>query len=100
VVGTFVKGKTENFVSPIDEKFLYNIVIARSEARDAKDGDVVNVEIKTPPISGRPPSGRIIDVLGRPEDPGVDLEIIIRKHWLPHLFSEAASFEAESIPDE
>src|SRR4030095_9774678 len=99
-VGTFVKGQTENFVSPIDEKFLYNIVIARSEALDAKDGDVVNVEITTPPISGRPPSGLLVEVLGRPEDPGVDLEIIIRKHRLPHLFSEAALLEAESIPDE
>jgi ribonuclease R len=100
VVGTFVKSKIENFVSPIDERFLYNIVIARSEAIDAKDGDVVNVEITKPPVAGRPPSGRIVEVLGRPEDPGVDLEIIIRKHRLPHVFSEAASLEAESIPDE
>ena len=100
VVGTFVKSKTENFVSPIDEKFLYKIVIARSEAIDPKDGDVVNVEITKPPVAGRPPSGRIVEVLGRPDDPGVDLEIIIRKHRLPHVFSEAALLEAESIPDE
>src|SRR5262249_10121478 len=70
VVGTFVKLKNESFVSPIDEKFLYNIVIPGSGALESKDGDVVNVEITTPPISGRPPGGRIIEILGRPEDPG------------------------------
>ena len=100
VVGTFVKLKTESFVSPIDEKFLYNIVVARLGSLEAKDGDVVNVEITTPPISGHRPSGRIIEILGRPEDPGVDVEIIIRKHRLSHAFSEAALREAESIAGE
>jgi ribonuclease R len=100
VVGTFVKLKSEGFVSPIDDRFLYNIVIAPSGSLDVNDGDVVNVEITTPPISGRPPSGRIIEVLGRPEDPGIDVEIIIRKHRLPHVFPKAALLEAESIQDE
>ena len=100
VVGTFVKLKTESFVSPTDDRFLYNIVIPRSGSLEAKDGDVVNVEISTPPIAGRPPLGRIIEILGRPEDPGIDIEIVIRKHRLPHVFSEAALREAESIPSE
>ena len=100
VVGTFVKLKTESFVSPIDERFLYNIVVPRLGSLEAKDGDVVNVEITTPPISGHPPSGRIIEILGRPEDPGIDVEIIIRKHRLPYAFSEAALREAESIAGE
>ncbi|HKA17522.1 MAG TPA: ribonuclease R [Blastocatellia bacterium] len=100
VVGTFVKLKSESFVSPIDERFLYNIVIPRSGSLQAKDGDAVNVEITTPPVAGRPPSGKIIEILGRPEDPGIDVEIIIRKHRLPHTFSDAALSEAESIPNE
>jgi len=100
VVGTFVKLKSENFVSPIDERFLYEIVIPRSETLGARDGDIVNVEITTPPISGRPPSGRIIEILGVPEDAGIDIEIIIRKYRLPYVFSEPALREAESIPDE
>ena len=100
VVGTFVKLKTESFVSPIDERFLYNIVVPRLGSPEAKDGDVVNVEITTPPISGHPPSGRIIEILGRPEKPGIDVEIIIRKHRLPYAFSEAALREAESIAGE
>jgi ribonuclease R len=97
VIGTFVKLKSESFASPIDERFLYEISIARSDTLDANDGDVVNVEITRPPIAGRPPWGRVIEVLGRPEQPGIDVEIIIRKHHLPHVFPEAALAEAEAI---
>jgi len=100
VVGTFIKLKSESFVAPIDDRFIYEIVIPRSGSLGASDGDVVNAEITTPPISGRPPAGRIIEILGRPEDPGIDVEIIIRKHRLPHSFPEAALSEAESIPDD
>lgn len=100
IIGTFVKLKAESVVSPIDEKFLYNISIARSDTLNASDGDVVNVEITRPPIAGRPPAGRVIEVLGQLEDPGIDIEIIIRKHRLPYVFSEAALAEAEHIRGE
>jgi ribonuclease R len=99
VVGTFVKHKPQSFVSPIDERFLYEINIAKSDALVASDGDVVNVEIVSPPIAGRPPWGRVIEVLGRAEQPGIDIEIIIRKHQLRHVFPDAALAEAEAITD-
>jgi ribonuclease R len=99
VIGTFVRLKSEGFVSPIDERFLYEISIPPSETLSASDGDIVTVEITRPPIAGRPPWGRVIEVLGRPEQPGIDVEIIIRKHHLPHVFAAAALAEAEAIPD-
>jgi ribonuclease R len=99
VVGRFIKLTTESFVSPIDEKFLYEISVAPSETLGANDGDIVNVEISRFPIAGRPPWGRVIEILGREETPGVDIEIIIRKHHLPHVFSESALAEAERISD-
>ena len=100
VVGTFVKLKSESFASPIDERFLYEISIARADSLDAKDGDIVNVEITRPPVAGRRPWGRVIEVLGRPDQPGIDVEIIIRKHHLPHVFPEGALAEAEAINDD
>src|SRR6185369_112706 len=100
LIGKFVKLKAESIVSPIDERFLYDISIARSETLNASDGDVVNVEITRPPIAGRPPLGRVIEVLGRPEDAGMDIEIIIRKHRLPFVFSSAALAEAERVNEE
>ncbi|HEX8872056.1 MAG TPA: RNB domain-containing ribonuclease [Candidatus Acidoferrum sp.] len=51
------------------------------------DGAVVNVELLRYPRGGTAPSGRVIEILGRPGDLGVDTEIIIRKHHLPHSFS-------------
>ncbi|HKG20796.1 MAG TPA: RNB domain-containing ribonuclease, partial [Blastocatellia bacterium] len=97
VVGRFIKLTKESFVSPLDEKFLHEISIPPGDTLGAADGDVVNVEITRPPIAGRPPLGRVVEVLGRSDSPGIDLEIIIRKHHLPHVFPEPALSEAESI---
>jgi ribonuclease R len=51
------------------------------------DGAVVNVELLHYPRGGAAPVGRVIEILGRPGDLGVDTEIIIRKHHLPHTFT-------------
>jgi ribonuclease R len=98
VVGRFVKLTTESFVSPIDEKFLYEISVAPSDTLGATDGDIVNVEISRFPIAGRPPWGRVVEILGREDTPGVDVEIIIRKHHLPHIFPDSVVAEAGKIP--
>ncbi|HEY9232060.1 MAG TPA: hypothetical protein VIS78_07930, partial [Blastocatellia bacterium] len=89
VVGRFIRLPAESFVSPIDERFLYEVSVAPVDAMGARDGDMVNVEITRPPIAGRPPWGRVVEVLGQPDTPGIDIEIIVRKHRLPHDFSEA-----------
>ena len=52
------------------------------------DGAVVNVELLHYPRGGAAPVGRVIEILGRPGDLGVDTEIIIRKHHLPHTFTQ------------
>jgi len=61
------------------------------------DGAVVNVELIRYPRSGTAPSGRVIELLGRPGDLGVDTEIIIRKHHLPHAFPREVLSEAERL---
>jgi ribonuclease R len=58
------------------------------------DGAVVNVELTRYPRSGVAPAGRVIEILGRPGDFGVDVEIMIRKHHLPHEFLPDALDEA------
>ena len=59
------------------------------------DGAVVNVELLRYPKGGAAPIGRIIELIGRPGELGVDTEIIIRKHHLPHTFSREVLEEAE-----
>jgi len=58
------------------------------------DGAVVNVELTRYARAGAPPTGRVVEILGRPGDLGVDIEIIIRKHHLPHTFSPEVLQEA------
>jgi len=61
------------------------------------DGAVVNVELLRYPRAGASPTGRVIEILGRPGDLGVDTEIIIRKHHLPHTFPSEVLQEAERL---
>lgn len=61
------------------------------------DGAVVNVELKRYPRGGAAPTGTVVEVLGRPGDLGVDTEIVIRKHHLPHVFPQDVLAEAERL---
>jgi ribonuclease R len=61
------------------------------------DGAVVNAELIRYAREGASPIGRVIEILGRPGDLGVDTEIIIRKHHLPHTFPGEVSHEAEQL---
>lgn len=97
IIGTFVTLKSGISVNPLDERFFHEIRIAPKDTLGSTNGDIVNVEITRPSSAGRPPWGRVIEVLGQPEQPGIDLEIIIRKHHLPFVFPEAALEQAEAI---
>ncbi|HXE06017.1 MAG TPA: RNB domain-containing ribonuclease, partial [Bryobacteraceae bacterium] len=61
------------------------------------EGMVVDVEITNWPTATRPPTGRVIEVLGSPDDFGVDVEMMIRKHQLPRLFPESVLEEARAV---
>jgi len=125
VVGIFHyarAGRTrEHSVVPFDERMTQHILIpagqelppaASAEAtphrvlgREAApaavhedlEGLVVDVEITSWPSPTRPPMGRVIEVLGDPEDFGVDVEMMIRKHQLPRIFPENVLAEAREV---
>src|SRR5437899_12393913 len=61
------------------------------------DGAVVNVELTRYPRGGVAPAGRVVEILGRPGEFGVDVEIIIRKHHLPHQFPDEVLAEAGQV---
>jgi ribonuclease R len=63
------------------------------------DGMIVNVELLEYPEKGAGPVGRVVEILGHPGDFGVDVEIIIRKHHLPHHFPPEVVEQAQSIPN-
>jgi len=66
-------------------------------AHDNLEGLVVDVEITSWPTPTRPPIGRVIEVLGDPDDFGVDVEMMIRKHQLPRMFPEKVLAQARAV---
>ena len=104
VVGQFRCERRGNFVLPHDERLREAIRIPRSEPLpgDARpqelDNAIVNVELTRFPTASNPAQGRVLEVLGRPGDFGLDVEIIIRKHHLPHRFPTEVLEEAEAVP--
>jgi ribonuclease R len=121
VVGLFRYGARGNTVLPYDVRMQHEIEIppgmeltpglakklgfSGADERSVRgrriprmaelDGSVVNVEVVRYPRGGMPPTGRVIEILGRPGELGVDTEIIIRKHHLPHVFPAEVMKEAE-----
>jgi ribonuclease R len=71
---------------------------ARRAQWDDLEGVVVDVEITDWPTPTQNPRGRVIEILGRQDDFGVDVEITIRKFHLPHHFPAATLEEAQNIP--
>jgi ribonuclease R len=66
-------------------------------AHDNLEGLVVDAEITSWPTPTRPPIGRVIEVLGDPDDFGVDVEMMIRKHQLPRMFPEKVLAQARAV---
>jgi ribonuclease R len=124
VVGVFHYQRSDraqgHTVVPFDERMTQQILIpagqelpAASEAatphrvlgseavaaavHDNIEGLIVDVEITSWPTPTRPPIGRVIEVLGDPDDFGVDVEMMIRKHQLPRIFPDKVLAEARSV---
>jgi ribonuclease R len=71
--------------------------VAPDAVHESLEGLVVDVEITSWPTPTRPPVGRVIEVLGSPDDFGVDVEMMIRKHQLPRAFPENVLAEARAV---
>ena len=98
VVGRFeVDASGLAFVAPFDKRLTADIVIPRPETRDAEPGQMVTVEVTRWPTPARGPAGRIVEVLGGINDPGVDTEIILRKYGIPDEHPPDAIEEARRI---
>jgi ribonuclease R len=85
------------FVTPFDKRLTADIVVARNETRDAQPGQMVTVEVTRWPTPARGPAGRIVEVLGDINDPGVDTEIILRKYGIQDEHPEEAVAEAKRL---
>jgi len=98
LVGRFeVDDSGLGYVVPFDRRVLADIQIPRGENRHATSGQMVVAELTRWPTATRPPAGRVIEVLGALDAPGVDTRIIIRKHALADEHGEEAVTEARRL---
>ncbi|SFB84130.1 ribonuclease R [Massilia yuzhufengensis] len=86
-------------VSPEDNRMNQDILVAGGPGK-AKAGQVVSVEVIEQPSRFQQPTGRIHEVLGELDDPGMEIEIAVRKFGVPHVFSPAALKQANRLPNE
>jgi len=99
LVGRFLDERGVSIVVPENQRIKHDILIPPGDAAGARHGQVVTCEIVDPPSGYSQPIGRIIEVLGEIDDPGMEIEIAVRKFDVPHEFSEAALEQASRLPD-
>lgn len=87
-------------VVPFDARLLYEVFLPDKDLKGAVPGDMVVAEITRFPSPYRAPTGRITEVLGHVDDPGVDVAVVIAKHGIPDEFPEDVLHEANGIETE
>ena len=98
IVGRFdVDDSGLGYVVPFDRRVLTDVHVPTGQWSTAEPGDMVVVEITRWPSATRGPVGRVADVLGRIDEPGVDTQIIIRKFNIPDAHGEDAIAEATRL---
>jgi ribonuclease R len=99
IIGRLINEGGVWVVAPEDKRIGQDILVAGSPGK-ARDGQVVSVELVEQPSRFRQPTGRIVEVLGELDDPGMEIEIAVRKFGVPHVFSQGAIKQANKLPNE
>ena len=98
IVGRLHEQQGIFFVVAEDKRISQDILVPPGEAGNAKSGQVVVAEMLAQPSRQAEPTARVIEVLGNYADPGMEIEIALRKHDLPHVFSADARKLAAKLP--
>jgi ribonuclease R len=99
IIGRLLQESGIWIVAPEDKRYGQDVMIPKAATGSAKPGQVVVVELTEPPSLYGQPVGRVKEILGEIDDPGMEIEIAVRKYSVPHEFSEACIALARSLPD-
>ncbi|HEU4622567.1 MAG TPA: ribonuclease R, partial [Burkholderiaceae bacterium] len=100
LVGRFLNERGVHVVAPEDQRIKHDILVPPHESHGAQSGQVVMVEIVEQPSRYSQPIGKVVEVLGEIDDPGMEIEIAVRKFDVPHVFSDEAKTLAANLPNE
>ena len=99
IIGRLLQESGVWLVAPEDKRYGQDVLIPRGGIGNAKTGQVVVVELVEPPALFGQPVGRVKEVLGEVDDPGMEIEIAVRKYSVPHEFSFACTALSKTLPD-
>jgi ribonuclease R len=99
IIGRLLQESGVWLVAPEDKRYGQDVLINKGATAKAMVGQVVVVELTEPPSLYGQPVGRIKEVLGEVDDPGMEIEIAVRKYGVPHEFSDACMAMARGLPD-
>jgi ribonuclease R len=94
LVGRYFHEHQVGFVVPANSRITQDIIVDESDGEKAKPGELVTLEIIEHPTMRYQAVGRIIEVLGEHMAPGIEVDVAIRSHQIPHVWPEAALQEA------
>ena len=99
IIGRLLQESGVWLVAPEDKRYGQDVLIPKGATGSAKPGQVVVVQLTEPPALFGQPVGRVKEVLGEIDDPGMEIEIAVRKYGVPHEFSDEALALARTLPD-
>ncbi len=99
LIGRLLQESGVWLVAPEDKRYGQDVLVPQGATSQAKTGQVVVVELTEAPALFGQPVGRIVEVLGEVDDPGMEIEIAVRKYGVPHVFSEACLAAAKALPE-
>ncbi|SAL27349.1 ribonuclease R [Caballeronia sordidicola] len=99
IIGRLISENGALILVPEDKRIGHDILITQNPKK-AKVGQVVSVDLTDFPSRHSQPLGRVVEVIGDIDDPGMEIEIAVRKYGVPHEFSDRALEQASRLPDE
>ncbi|MBC7717356.1 MAG: ribonuclease R, partial [Pseudorhodobacter sp.] len=99
IIGRLLNESGIWLVAPEDKRYGQDILVPKNAIANATAGQVVAIELTEPPSMYSQPVGRVTEVLGEIDDPGMEIEIAVRKYEVPHRFSPPTLVQAAALPD-
>ncbi|MCI0506921.1 MAG: ribonuclease R [Gammaproteobacteria bacterium] len=100
VVGRFFRESGIGFIIPDNKRITHDIAVPAEYQGQAQEGQIVVVELIEQPTKRRQPLGRVIEVLGEHMAPGMEIDVAIRAHELPHRWPAEVDEEIQSYSEE
>ncbi|MEP7282222.1 MAG: ribonuclease R [Rubrivivax sp.] len=99
IIGRLLHEGGHWLVAPEDRRYGQDILIPKNAIASAQAGQVVSVELTETASLHSQPVGRVTEVLGEIDDPGMEIEIAVRKYEVPHRFSPETQAQAAALPE-